>query len=365
MKENTSLLAKNKKKSFTLEQDVNPPKRLRKALKYLYVSHTFAKASERAWEFCVILFLSAFTNYESLLLVSTYWSVSYLLMCFLGGKVGQFVDNHGRYEVLRWFIQLQNGSVILATWCCYELLPMASKSVDDDLTGDTLHGFPISWYSIFLIIALHIFGPIAGVLDKGLTVAIERDWVVVMSKVAGEMFVTSPSFNDIEILNDKEEKNNDENMNTLTNINLSSLENMENRKNNAIKKCLSDANVFMKQIDLACKALAPAFAGFFIAFYGKDGSLNEPNHSQSKSTSAKDLQGAAILIGLLNVACLIVEYIFTTKIYYLIPELSEKKHKTRKHDDPQQECFNLNILSGLNVFMNQSVSLTGIAMSLL
>ena len=53
--------------------------------------------------------------------------------------------------------------------------------------------------------------------------------------------------NNIEILNDKEEKYDDENINTLTNLDFSSVPNMENKKNNAIKKCLSDAYVFMKK----------------------------------------------------------------------------------------------------------------------
>jgi hypothetical protein len=38
----------------------------------LYISHMFNQFSEQAWQFCVALFLAAFTNNRSWILVSSY-----------------------------------------------------------------------------------------------------------------------------------------------------------------------------------------------------------------------------------------------------------------------------------------------------
>ena len=45
---------------------------LQVARHYLYVSHTLNQFSEWSWQFCLVLFLAALTQYESLLFVSTY-----------------------------------------------------------------------------------------------------------------------------------------------------------------------------------------------------------------------------------------------------------------------------------------------------
>ena len=70
------------------------------------------------------------------------------------------------------------------------------------------------------------------------------------------------------------------------------------------KAWLAETNVFMKQIDLSCRFLAPTIAGFVIATFGDD------------------LQIAAFIIGLLNIGGLLVEYKCTAEIYKLVPLIS-------------------------------------------
>ena len=58
----------------SLEQNVQT------ARNTLYISHLSAKFTEIAWQFCLILFLSAMTGYQSLFLVSTYGLFSGLIV---------------------------------------------------------------------------------------------------------------------------------------------------------------------------------------------------------------------------------------------------------------------------------------------
>ena len=62
----------------------------------MYVSHLFAKGSDIVWQFCLVLFLAAFTNYENLILVSTFNLFSGLVVCFTGGYIGNFIDKNER-----------------------------------------------------------------------------------------------------------------------------------------------------------------------------------------------------------------------------------------------------------------------------
>ena len=107
-------------------------------------------------------------------------------------------------------------------------------------------------------------------LDQGITVAIEKDWVVIMSKSC-----------DLAKMND----------------------------------WLSETNITMTQIDLSCKSLAPALAGYLLAMYGNN------------------LKGAALFIGVLNISCLIVQWVCSLYIYKLIPDLSIKLDSTTSNSE--------------------------------
>jgi len=333
-------------RSLLLDTDVNKKDVIR-ARRLLYLSHLFAKGSDIAFQFCLTLFLAAFTNYENLILVSTYGLFSGLTICMLGHRMGKFIDDTPRLFSARVFIWTQNSVTLLCTLSCYFLLRLSNDSFNEEEEGlswskKRLHGVPSSPYAIFLLVCVHVFGAFANVLDQGFTVAIEKDWIVVMSEFYNRNHPEAG-----------EEKG---------------------------KKWLSETNITMTQIDLSCKSLAPAFAGFFIAAFGDpaDGDY-----------STAGLDGAAVLIGALNIACLIVEWICTSMIYNLVPDLSQKLNKFSEQKnlicmeeeviedvDAQQipnahkEFLNENsnnssFLSGLEIYMKQNVSWAGISLALL
>ena len=77
-------------------------------------------------------------------------------------------------------IVMQNGAVLGATWLCCVLL----RTLSDGSRHSWRGGVPTDFSSIFLLAGIHVLGSTAAVLDSGFTVAVERDWIVVMSQCA-------------------------------------------------------------------------------------------------------------------------------------------------------------------------------------
>ena len=329
--------------------------RLKHARRLLYVSHLFSQFSEVSWQFCLTLFLAAFTDYSSLILVSTYGLTSGIAVCLTGSKAGRFIDGTNRLFVARTFIWTENVSVLIATLVCYALLARARGADDPEafnakLDGaawsywfrSRMNGVPLDIVSVLMLIGIHILGSLAQILDRGFIVAIERDWIVVMSRLASPSYNTQSTTQHIPDATERE--------------------------------WLSMTNVSMKQIDLSCKVAAPGVAGFFIGAFN-DGT--DPHHGG-------DLSGAALLVGLVNVAALVVEYVCTARIYHLIPDLAiEKTRPSRgspQHDDastlctPEENtdeserpssCGICKLPSGLQTYLDQPISLGGIGFALL
>jgi Ferroportin1 (FPN1) len=328
---------------------------LRKARRLLYTSHFFAQFSQQSWEFGLTLFLAAITDYNNLFLVASYGIVTGLVVFATGSSAGRyFVDNSdwNRISSAQFLIWTQNGCVMLATALSYALLITKQKQtnskVDADLTSNwkrsILEGIPLDFFSIILIIGLHIFGPMSTVLDKAFIVSIERDWVVVMGEYARNL-----------------------------KLNESSLESKQQ------ETWLYETNVFMKQIDLSCRIAAPSFAGFIIGMAETYGVRNK----------AESLAVTALLIGLLNGAALVVEYICTARIYRLVPTLAVKHtvraavatttSEIKSSNDPMIKSassnatkttltvnsISLQLPAGLRVYLSQPISSAGISLALL
>lgn len=328
--------------------------RLKQARRLLYISHLFSQFSEVAWQFCLILFLAAFANYGSLILVSTYGLLSGIAVCLTGSRAGRFIDGSNRLFVAQRFIWTENVSVLIATLFCYILLEKAKTTNDVVYTAEEhpawsywfrsrLDGVPLDAVSVTMLIGIHLLGSIARILDRGFVVAIERDWIVVMSKLASPTYGSSSSHSD---------------------------SSMPDHEAQAERSWLSTTNVTMKQIDLSCKVVAPAVAGFFIAAFD-DGT--DPRHGG-------DLSGAAVLVGLVNASALIVEYICTARIYTLIPDLATKapprpSSRGNLHeinlDNPSEiptigcGMCKVTIPESLEIYFEQSVAPGGLALSLL
>lgn len=289
------------------------------ARRLLYISHTFNQFSEQAWQFCVALFLAAFTNNQSLILVTSYGLVTYSFVCFFGPTVGRYVDKKDRLVVARTFIGFENLAVLTATVMCYILLSRERVATSSVSQYDTK--------SVLLLISIHLLGSVAMILDSGFLVAIERDWIVVMSSVACH----------------------------------GSKHSLVKEKEDIKKEWLSDTNVKMRQIDLSCKILAPAVSGMYIAFLDDGTSLNH----------GYNLRGATVIVGGVNVAALIVEYICTAKIYNKIPELATKQEKVDVGKDIKEETEvmggtdRLKFWGDLQVYFSQSICWAGFALALL
>ena len=215
--------------------------------------------------------------------------------------------------------------------------------------------------NLTLLILLHLMGAFARVLDEGFTVALEQDWIVVMS----EMLI--PTNNEIDCYENKNDEidHNDSDIGQRDIDNNNSLSdyksvdndeflhkeddhvNLEKTKESLVsssqynqqglnRKWLSQTNVVMKQIDLFCKILAPTISGFWLSSVmnekdnGNNGNDNEPGKENSNVLASSEgiqknnLADVALIIGVLNVLSLIVELYCSKAIYDTVPSLREK-----------------------------------------
>lgn len=382
------------------------------ARRILYLSHLSAKFTEIGWQFCLILFLTALAGYQSLVLVSSYGLFSGLVVCLFGSTAGSYIDNpkYSRWTIAKILIWTQNISIVVATLCCFYLLRMikltdiSSLSLHQDGRHDTVDSGdnvnilnsdgdgkntfdsggnlfflffknffkdfipPFNAVSISLVVALHVFGALAKLTDQAMTVAMERDWIVVMSKVASsdvenideegqDHEIVQHFGDDFESESYKESDN--EEYESLSSPRSSSVAQSDsigsfatageltvgsisvgydNHINLGIlrqlkeKTWLTQTNTSMKQIDLLSKVVAPAAAGIFVA------SFDEHDPLQTLATNVTHwyhLSYAAILVGILNLVSLYVEYTCTKRIYDLVPLLSVRREGAKELDtDP-------------------------------
>lgn len=268
--------------------------RLNHARHILYLSHFFNQFSESTWQFCLVLCLAAYSNYESLFLVTLYGLVSYAAVCVAGPRVGSFLDTTllSRLVVAQRLICMENCAVLAATAMCYRLLVVATTN-----SSSSSGGIPTSESSesIVLLVGIYVFGACAAILDSGFLVAMERDWIVVMSQEASNHHVV------------EQETREDEET-----------------------QWLSDTNVAMRQIDLSCKVGAPAVAGFVVAWF--DGSSSSSNESSTEHVY--DIRGAVLLVGGINSLALIVESICVAKVYSDVPRLGQPSSSLRLPAEP-------------------------------
>ena len=351
------------------------------ARQLMYVSHFFNQFSEQMWQICLALFLAAYTNNTSLLLVMTYNLVTYLFVCVFGGKIGRYIDGTDRLRVARQFIGLENCAVITATFLCYLLLSrdaermttaaattlmsgttvVATTEITDSTANSEDEELLYTVKSLALLIGIHLLGAVAMILDTGFLVAVERDWIVMMSigacnverSIRGSPTTTTTTTGVVVLTHDDEE---------------------------AVKQAwLTETNVKMRQIDLTCKMIAPALGGIFIGLFD-DGT--SPNHGY-------ELRYATLLVGAINMVALVVEYICTAKIYKAIPELQsssvsstdpadviddDEEEEDGNTDTEQQHKINAEkdetsvwaqYMEDLTIYFSQTVGWAGFALALL
>lgn len=378
---------------------------LSRARRLLYLSHLAATFTEIGWEFCLVLFLSALTGYQSLTLVSTYGLFSGLVVCLGGPSVGALIDTikYTRLEVIQFFIVIQNLSVVIATVGCFSLLRMVK---DTDITGFTnansnvdsrslasgqptisSHTFsnfipPFNGTTLLFLLSIHVFGAIAKLTDHAITIALERDWIVVMSKVAAmdiddddEVdFLTATSEKEYE-----EGKSFDSSYSTTTySVGSLSLDDREGMDTRVIRKLkqrswLSETNTSMKQIDLMSKVVAPAAGGFLLSVFDNNDPLNK---LATDIQHWYNLSYAAVIIGILNLASLYIEFRCTKEIYCLVPSLaSHSNKKVERNNDIEKipsdsftnsiGCGIFTLPKSISLYLQQPVAEAGLALALL
>lgn len=346
----------------------------------LYKTHLAAKGTEVIWQFCLVLFLMALTGYQSLALVSSYGLFSGLVVFMASSATGKFIDSgsYSRLDIAKIFIWVQNLSVIIATLCCFFLLRMVKEA---HVTPDTiqrnrfggsnlearvslthlLSDFvpPINISSLLLLIGIHVFGAISKLTDQMLTVAMERDWIVVMSEVAA----MEDEDQEDEILTTPRSLDSQHSFGTFsvgqlsfggsTTLNKTMLQKMKK------ETWLSQTNTSMTQIDLLCQFVGPAIAGIYVSIFDD---ANPSNSIEVELSHWYNLSYGAIFIGFLNLICLYIEYSCTKSIYNSIPALSIKEGN---NEISRKSCSIFQMLDGLSLYMKQPIAAGGIALALL
>jgi iron-regulated transporter 1 len=129
----------------------------------LYTSHALAAWSSRTFEFGAILFLASIYP-GTLLYASLYALIRSLSSTLLSSRIGAYLDRTDRLVSIRLGIMAQRVSVVLSCVLLWVLLRWGNVGV-------------LGWTSFVLLSALACVEKVASL---GCTVAVERDWVVVV-----------------------------------------------------------------------------------------------------------------------------------------------------------------------------------------
>ncbi|KAL1914477.1 uncharacterized protein VTP21DRAFT_8860 [Calcarisporiella thermophila] len=176
----------------------------------LYISHFLSTWGDRLYEFAVYLFIQAAFP-TTLLPVSAYGFVTTAFAALLSPSVGHYVDKISRFSVVRTSILAQKASIIISCICYWGLLAFfntgSSYSTEKNNSMDP---------RLALFCAIVFLGAVLKLATVGLTISVEKDWVVVIA-------------------------NND-------------------------SMLLTKLNTMMRRIDLFCKLVAPLLIGFLISF---------------------------------------------------------------------------------------------------
>ena len=184
-----------------------PPKALAEIRSFIYASHFLSSWGDRMWQFAVpLLFMEIFVD---TLLPSALFSLLLYLGCTLCmSSAGRWVDRAPRMSVVSSAIFVDNVCILLSTVLLCAMLVIAHNS----------GGWLWDARNTTIFIAINALGTIAEVMNQVQTLALERDWVVV---IAGGSSST-----------------------------------------------LAEMNRIMRRVDLLCKILAPITFGFLMQFSG-------------------------------------------------------------------------------------------------
>ena len=131
----------------------------------LYLSHTLSTWNARTFEFSAVIFLARIFP-STLFYASCYALFRSLAAFLLSSTVGKHVDSRGRLQVVRHTIVWQRISVAAS---CGILLILLRSTVN-------------GWITTALFTACVVLAGVEKLAFVGNTVAVERDWVVVVAE---------------------------------------------------------------------------------------------------------------------------------------------------------------------------------------
>ncbi len=250
-----------------------------KARGLIFISHFIAQFSECAWQFLAVVILAGVSNNQSILLVSSFYLSSYVTVALFGAPFGRFIDMTNRHCVALLCIAIKNTSVLLATVVCFWLLTIAEHQVmQQNIPEEMDKGMQTTQWilhdklSVALIALVHLFGSLRFLFNRGFEVAIERDWIVVLS---------------------------------------------QQRSTTDQEAWLSRTNVALRQIFLVCNVISPTFVGWIVSV----------GHPEEQSRFS-ELYTATILIGVLSITSLLIESICVVQACNLVPSLGLPPQRT-------------------------------------
>ncbi|KAA0703062.1 Solute carrier family 40 member 1 [Triplophysa tibetana] len=229
----------------------------------------FVCQGDRMWHFAISVFLIELYGHN-LLLTGIFGLVVAGSVLLLGALIGDWVDRNPRNKVAHLSLFIQNVSV---TICSIVLMLVFSykKRIEEIWDG---------WLTVVCYTVVIILADVANLASTALTIAIQRDWIVV-----------------------------------ITGYNRGHLAGM---------------NATMRRIDQVTNILAPLAVGQVM-------------------TLASNVVGCGFILGW-NLMSLIVEFIFLSRVYRIVPELSvkppvlehqsclEKTRERKSSDGRRSEC---------------------------
>ncbi|XP_064204086.1 solute carrier family 40 member 1 [Anguilla rostrata] len=217
----------------------------------IYVSGALSMWGDRMWHFAISVFLIELYG-RNLLLTAVFGLVVAGSVLLLGALIGDWVDRNPRNKVAHASLFIQNISV---TVCSIVLMLVFSYKEWIEQIWD-------GWLTVVCYTVVIILADVANLASTALTIAIQRDWIVV-----------------------------------ITGYNRGHLAGM---------------NATMRRIDQVTNILAPLAVGQVM-------------------TLASNVVGCGFILGW-NLVSLIVEFIFLSRVYRIVPALSVKPQVDEEED---------------------------------
>eukprot|EP00980_Cylindrotheca_fusiformis_P017913 scaffold5684_cov71-Cylindrotheca_fusiformis.AAC.2 len=312
----------------------NKKKNLEYARRLLYISHFTSQFAEWAWQFSLVIWLAALSDYSSLFLVSIYQATAQLLVLSLVPTLSKMIDSTttttsssttitsttattttitrnkkqqwNRSQFATYLIAAQNVCVFIATMTIGFTMKRHCQLVPPKISNDNNHDDDddaISFSRMALIAIICCFGGMAQVLDKTVVVAIERDWIVVMADESKNKTTNKQQQEEDEQQEDEDEV---ESFSSST----------------SSSSWLQDTNVTLKQMDLSCQVLGPSISGLVLANYGN-----------------RNGNGGFGWVGGCTVVSLITEVLCMKQIYQLVPSLQQQQQQQQQHQNISNNNF--------------------------